>query len=459
MGTLLYAPPEQYGYSQSSPQTDIYALGIVLIYLATGSPDRRNLPRRITDPQLRSLIEKCIAFDPKARFVNVGQIIKRINGMKTRKFRIAGGVAAGCLALALMGVGIWQAVLAIQASGFVGQTQTPGQTQVNGQTQTPQQNLVDASTLLGEIANADYPSSSDPQIGSTNWLYDYNNDGNLQVNINNGGFAVSADYGNTIYVASGSTIYKLDSEGNILEEVYSGNSSGLHSLSIYSYTLYFSEYNGIIHSINLDTGAESTFNNTINADRIYFDNGRMYYTNRIDALNLYSIKADGTSLALVSAVANAHYTNVVDGFRYYADENDGSRIYAQNLTTGETALVFDSPVIWVSVCNGRIYFEDDMAGRLASIRLDGSDYQVVYDQPCYYINATPRGIFAINAITSQLVVVSPGGGEKVVLDIGEPVQFCVAGGWVFYRNSNEDTLLGMVREDGTDHRDFDPQAR
>ena len=106
-GTMPYAPPEQYGYSQSSPQTDIYALGIVLIYLATGSPDRQNLSKRIPDSHLRSLIETCIAFDPADRFQNVKQLVKRIKARKRYPLRVGAIITSASLALVLLGLGIW----------------------------------------------------------------------------------------------------------------------------------------------------------------------------------------------------------------------------------------------------------------------------------------------------------------------------------------------------------------
>ena len=43
-GTLAYAPPEQYGFSQTDALTDIYSLGIVLRWLLTGSTKKNHPP-------------------------------------------------------------------------------------------------------------------------------------------------------------------------------------------------------------------------------------------------------------------------------------------------------------------------------------------------------------------------------------------------------------------------------
>lgn len=74
LGTVQTAAPEQFGYGQTDQHTDIYSLGILLIYLATGSYDRSGL----TDmsPWLSSLAAKCTSFSPKDRYDTVNQVKK-----------------------------------------------------------------------------------------------------------------------------------------------------------------------------------------------------------------------------------------------------------------------------------------------------------------------------------------------------------------------------------------------
>jgi serine/threonine protein kinase len=45
-GTREYAPPEQYGFSQTDARTDIYAIGIVLGWLLTGETDAKEVCRK-----------------------------------------------------------------------------------------------------------------------------------------------------------------------------------------------------------------------------------------------------------------------------------------------------------------------------------------------------------------------------------------------------------------------------
>ena len=48
-GTIAYAPPEQYGFSQTDARADIYSLGVLLRYLLTGSA-RENKNVRVYRP-------------------------------------------------------------------------------------------------------------------------------------------------------------------------------------------------------------------------------------------------------------------------------------------------------------------------------------------------------------------------------------------------------------------------
>lgn len=78
-GSKDYAPPEQFGFSQSDCRTDIYSLGVTLNELATG-----NLPEKeLCTGQLGVIIKRCIEFDPKRRYQTANQILKHIHKRKT----------------------------------------------------------------------------------------------------------------------------------------------------------------------------------------------------------------------------------------------------------------------------------------------------------------------------------------------------------------------------------------
>lgn len=74
LGTEGYAAPEQYGFSASSPQTDIYALGVLMNVCLTGQ-----LPLQRTAPgKLSSIIRRCTAIDPKDRYANAKELSRAL---------------------------------------------------------------------------------------------------------------------------------------------------------------------------------------------------------------------------------------------------------------------------------------------------------------------------------------------------------------------------------------------
>lgn len=75
-GTQAYAPPEQYGFTQTDARADIYSLGILLRYLLTGSTrDNKNVS--VYKP-LAKIIDKCTAFSPDDRFSDIDQVKKAL---------------------------------------------------------------------------------------------------------------------------------------------------------------------------------------------------------------------------------------------------------------------------------------------------------------------------------------------------------------------------------------------
>ena len=73
-GSKDYAPPEQFGFSQSDCRTDIYALGVTLNEIAVGELPEKKLCRG----RMRTVVKRCIEFDPKRRYQTANQALKHI---------------------------------------------------------------------------------------------------------------------------------------------------------------------------------------------------------------------------------------------------------------------------------------------------------------------------------------------------------------------------------------------
>ncbi len=70
LGTEGYAAPEQFGFGASIPQTDLYALGVMMATLLTGDEKSRSIP----DGKLSDIIRKCTKLDPADRYQNAREL-------------------------------------------------------------------------------------------------------------------------------------------------------------------------------------------------------------------------------------------------------------------------------------------------------------------------------------------------------------------------------------------------
>lgn len=103
-GTVAYAPPEQYGFSQTDQRADIYALGILLRYLLTGST-RKNDNIRLYRP-LEKIIEKCTAFSPDDRYSDITELQKELKQSDPASQRLIAVKRGGMVLLAAVLLGI-----------------------------------------------------------------------------------------------------------------------------------------------------------------------------------------------------------------------------------------------------------------------------------------------------------------------------------------------------------------
>lgn len=106
MGTRATAAPEQYGYAQTDQRTDLYALGMTLIWLLTGRYDRDGLAQvQNCSAYLRKVLEKAVAFAPEDRYQSATAFAAALGGRSagTAKRQILAAAAAALV----LAAGAW----------------------------------------------------------------------------------------------------------------------------------------------------------------------------------------------------------------------------------------------------------------------------------------------------------------------------------------------------------------
>lgn len=82
LGTAGFAAPEQYGFSSSTPQTDIYAVGVLLNMMLTGA-----LPwEKVAEGKLKKVIQRCLKLNPKDRYAGAWELYQVLKRVKREKY-------------------------------------------------------------------------------------------------------------------------------------------------------------------------------------------------------------------------------------------------------------------------------------------------------------------------------------------------------------------------------------
>lgn len=126
LGTTGYAPPEQYGYSQTDVRSDIYSLGVVLQELLSDNrsegQDKNTInsaklglereKKPSVSPALEQVIRRSTMFAPEARYQSIDEMMDALRHPRGNHSRFRIYIAAGVALLVLLvgGFFLWNMV-------------------------------------------------------------------------------------------------------------------------------------------------------------------------------------------------------------------------------------------------------------------------------------------------------------------------------------------------------------
>lgn len=85
VGTVGYAPPEQFGFGQTDARADIYGIGMSFYHLLTGRAPQRGEKAAFANssisPDIQRIIDTATRFDPEERYSSVSDMLEELNNL------------------------------------------------------------------------------------------------------------------------------------------------------------------------------------------------------------------------------------------------------------------------------------------------------------------------------------------------------------------------------------------
>lgn len=422
--TLDYASPEQYGFEQTTPLSDIYSLGVVLLYLATGRTTRSDLELQIVNNRLRNLIELCIAFNPKARIQSAEGIRDYLlhggsgrTATRRRRRALAAAIAIPATALLLS-----------SGAGFVtGKMRAEERGRERGYSNGYTDGYVAVPVFLRHEAGS-------PQVDGSRF-------GNMAVT--GGAFAAEGD--GRIFYLTADGIWCMSAGG--AEKTLIVPTGGAAALSYRNGWLYYSSGKRILQT-NLYTDETDVLYDGL-AGLLYVA-GENFFLRTEEGLHRLDIET-GTLVQLALDDIGTVLGSV--GSSWYSVGADRG-LYRWGTGDERESLLAAGQVRSAELFGAELYCSIRSADGDSLIRLDcdGGGSTTLFEASAVLLQVTADGICYLDQADGTIRRASFDGRMREIVSKNRARDFNLAGDWVFYHNERDDGRLWCVRLDGSnDH--------
>ena len=417
----VYLPPEQNRAELNGQSEKVYALGMLMLYMATGQEKKGEAEISLGDARLLSLIRRAAAFDPMERFEDLASLHNAVR----REMRLGRRVAPVLLilltaaALAALIFAAWRTggVNGAKAGDAAGYRPGYAEGYDRGFSAAP-----------GMVVNA---ASVDSHSGSLS--------GNYAV-----GEGPTAAYSEKdVFFLLNGDILRMDAATGRTALLKKG--SGAVSLQYYQGALYCCTPEKILR-LDPETKKEEIF--CERGGRLFIFEDVFYLWDSADTRYLYRIEKDGKSLTQISGAAEYRSLNVVEDKLYFIDPDKGGGICCIDPRGDETSLISSNPYESFCIYAGKLYAGTDYG--LLRMELNGGSPEILTGLPASSPNASDGGIFYIAGSGRTLEWMSLDGRTRFTVVSTPTSSFQVAGKWIFYQNEDDGGRLWKVRVSGAD---------
>lgn len=424
--TLDYASPEQYGFEQTTPLSDIYSLGVLMLFLATGRTAKYGLEAQIVNNSLRNLIEGCIAFNPQMRIQSVEEIrdyIKRHRDgdklSRRRKYKIGVFVASFLVLISAFSYGI----------GFFAE-------------RDKQEKL---SFDYGYTIGYTDGYSAVPVFLTNSIILDTekgNSTGNLA--IDGGAFVVESE-GMIFYIVDGD-IYQMSTKGTDIKLIVKGRNA--YALSFYNGWLYYSSGRQIFQT-NIYNQESDVLCQNVEGELQVLDG--QYFVSKNDGL--YSLDLRKGNINLINKFSDYKFLNIEKEGAYFIDRRTGG-LFSSNTKNGGLKKIVEKNCKSLCVFDGDIYYStyDNKSGKILKIDKESGESKILTEVKTEILNVTKDGIYYIDAVDGSIYICSLDGRIRKQVSKNRAIDINIVEDWIFYHNEMDYGRLWCVRPDGAnDH--------